>query len=150
MKKSFISLSIAILFSIISQAQNGKITGTVKDGSATNIHSATVSLFKLRDSSAVKFVATNKDGQYEFLNIADGKYFVSVSSVGYTKVTSASFEVSPSNASVSVPALILSEQAKDLGGVTVLSKKPFIETKIDKTIVNVDASPTSAGATALE
>ena len=40
--------------------------------------------------------------------------------------------------------------AKSLGDVTVNSKKPFIETKIDKTIVNVEASPTSAGATALE
>ena len=39
---------------------------------------------------------------------------------------------------------------KDLGGVTVTAQRPFIETKIDKTVVNVDASPTSAGATALE
>jgi len=42
------------------------------------------------------------------------------------------------------------QQAKGLAGVTVTAKKPFIETKIDKTIVNVDASPTSAGSTALE
>jgi hypothetical protein len=41
-----------------------------------------------------KFVATGKDGEYEFLSIADGKYFVSVSSVGYAKVASAPFEVS--------------------------------------------------------
>jgi iron complex outermembrane receptor protein len=34
--------------------------------------------------------------------------------------------------------------------VVVQSKKPFIETKIDKTIVNVDASPSSAGATAMD
>ena len=34
--------------------------------------------------------------------------------------------------------------------VTVTAKKPFIETKIDKTVVNVDASPTSAGSTALD
>ena len=46
--------------------------------------------------------------------------------------------------------LVISEQAKDLGGVTVTAKKPFIEARPDKTIVNVDASPTSAGATVLE
>ena len=40
--------------------------------------------------------------------------------------------------------------AKGLSDVTVTAKKPFIETKIDKTIVNVDASPTIAGASALE
>jgi outer membrane receptor protein involved in Fe transport len=37
-----------------------------------------------------------------------------------------------------------------MGGVTVTAKKPFIEARPDKTIVNVDASPTSAGATVLE
>lgn len=40
--------------------------------------------------------------------------------------------------------------AKGMSEVVVTAKKPFIETKIDKTIVNVDASPTSAGATAME
>ncbi len=39
---------------------------------------------------------------------------------------------------------------KDLGGVTVTAQKPFVETKIDRTVVNVDESPTSVGATALD
>jgi len=150
MKKLSTLLSIAISFSFISHAQNGRIAGSVKDASMKGIHSATVSLYKIKDSSVAKFVATGKDGQYEFLGIADGKYFVSVSSVGYAKVTSAPFEVSLSNPTINVPVLIISEQAKDLGGVTVTAKKPFIEARPDKTIVNVDASPTSAGATVLE
>ena len=150
MKKLFTLLSIAILFSFSTHAQNGKITGSVKDASMKGIHSATVSLFKVKDSSVAKFVATGKDGQYEFLDIADGKYFVSVSNVGYAKVASSPFEISSSNATINVPVLIASEQAKDLGGVTVTAKKPFIEARPDKTVVNVDASPTSAGATVLE
>jgi len=150
MKKLSTLLSIAILFCFITQAQNGKIMGSVKDASMKSIHSATVSLLKSRDSSVAKFVATGKDGQYEFLDIADGKYFVSVSNVGYAKVVSAPFEISSSNATINVPVLVISEQAKDLGGVTVTAKKPFIEARPDKTIVNVDASPTSAGATVLE
>ena len=150
MKKLSTLLSIAILFCFITQAQNGKVTGSVKDASMKSIHSATVSLLKSRDSSVAKFVATGKDGQYEFLDIADGKYFVSVSNVGYAKVVSAPFEISSSNATINVPVLVISEQAKDLGGVTVTAKKPFIEARPDKTIVNVDASPTSAGATVLE
>ncbi|HZI00640.1 MAG TPA: TonB-dependent receptor, partial [Flavisolibacter sp.] len=39
---------------------------------------------------------------------------------------------------------------KGLSGVTITAQKPFVETKIDRTVVNVDASPTSAGATAME
>jgi iron complex outermembrane receptor protein len=150
MKKIFTLLSIAICFSFIVKAQNGRITGSVKDASSKNIHSATVSLFKLKDSSLVKFAATGNNGEYEFSNIADGKYFVAASNVGYKKVVSLAFEISSTNSSVAIPVLVMSEQAKDLGGVTVTAKKPFIETKIDKTVVNVEASPTSAGATALE
>ncbi|HEV8284426.1 MAG TPA: TonB-dependent receptor [Chitinophagaceae bacterium] len=150
MKKIFTFLSIAILFSFISKAQEGKISGIIKDASSKGIHSATVSLFKLKDSSLVKFAPTNKNGEYEFVNIADGKYFVSATNIGYRKTVSTPFEISSLNNKVIVPALVMNEQAKGLTNVTVTAKKPFIETKIDKTIVNVESSPTSAGATALE
>jgi len=150
MKKILTLFSIVIYCSFTLKAQTGKITGTVKDISSKGIHSATVSLFKLKDSSLIKFVAANKEGHYEFLSIENGKYFITVSNVGYGNVSTAAFEISSSNSSVSLPELIMTEQAKDLGAVTVTAKKPFIETKIDKTIVNVDASPTSVGATALE
>ncbi len=150
MKKIFTLLGIAISISFIVKAQSRKVTGIVKDAASKTIHSATVSLFKLSDSSLVKFAPTNKNGEYEFLGIAEGKYFVAASNVGYGKVISVVFEISSSNPSVNLPALIMSEQSKDLSGVTVTAKRPFIESKIDKTVVNVDASPTSAGATALE
>src|SRR6266404_964084 len=104
MKKIFTLLSTAICFSCIVKAQNGRITGIVKDGSSKTIHSATVSLFKVKDSSLVKFAPTNKNGEYEFLDIADGKYFISASNVGYSKIASAAFEISSANSSVTLPA----------------------------------------------
>ncbi|MFI5185956.1 MAG: TonB-dependent receptor domain-containing protein [Chitinophagales bacterium] len=150
MKFFFTLLSSTICFSFALKAQTGKITGSVKDASSKSIHSATVSLFKLKDSSLIRFVATAEEGSYEFLNIENGKYFISVSNVGYSNISSGAFEISSSNSSISIPVFILSEQAKDLGAVTVTTKRPFIETKIDKTVVNVEASPASVGATALE
>jgi iron complex outermembrane recepter protein len=149
MKTKFTLLSIAISFSFVANSQTGKVSGTVTDASSKAIHSATVSLFRAKDSSLVKFAPTDKNGAFEFVNIKDGKYFVSASNVGYGKVASTMFEVSSSNATT-VPALIMSEQAKGMAEVTVTAKKPFIETKIDKTIVNVESAPTTAGATALE
>ena len=56
MKKLSTLLSIAILFSLITQAQNGKIIGSVKDASMKGIHSATVSLLKLKDSSVANLL----------------------------------------------------------------------------------------------
>jgi outer membrane cobalamin receptor len=95
----------------------------------------------------VKFTPTDKNGAYEFANVRT-KYFISATNVGYGKAVSPAFEVSSSNAAV--PTLVMSEQAKGMSEVTVTAKKPFVETRIDKTIVNVDAAPTTAGATALE
>lgn len=148
MKTKFTLLSIAISFSFFAHSQTGKVFGTVTDASSKAIHSATVSLLRAKDSSLVKFSPTDKNGAYEFDNIKDGKYFVSASNVGYGKVMSPTFEVASSSATV--PALILREQAKGMAEVTVTARKPFVETRIDKTIVNVESAPTTAGATALE
>jgi iron complex outermembrane recepter protein len=41
-------------------------------------------------------------------------------------------------------------QAKAISGVTVTAKKPFIEQKAGKTVLNVEASPTNSGLNALE
>jgi iron complex outermembrane recepter protein len=49
-----------------------------------------------------------------------------------------------------LPAFNLVAVSKSLTGVTVTAKRPLIEQKVDRTIVNVDASVTNAGTNALE
>ena len=46
--------------------------------------------------------------------------------------------------------MVLELQAKNLSAVIVTGKKPLIEQKIDRMVVNVDASVTNVGSTALE
>jgi len=152
MKKSIITCFIlfACIVQLSAQNANGKISGVVTDAAGKPLPSVSVSLLKATDSSLVKMAVSGKDGKYEFVNIADGEYIVSASAVGHEKNFSNRVSVSASSNTVAVGAIQLSGAAKGLTGVTVTSKKPFIETKIDKTIVNVDASPTSAGASALE
>ncbi|HEY6504595.1 MAG TPA: TonB-dependent receptor [Chitinophagaceae bacterium] len=152
MRKVILLLAVVLTFVSFAKAQTGtgKITGSIKDGSQKNLQSATITLLKAKDSSSIKFAVANKTGDYEFVNIPEGKYIVSVSSVGYEKIFSPAFEVTAEKPEVNLGAITLTEAAKKLSGVTVTAKRPFIETKIDKTIVNVEASPTSAGATALE
>lgn len=145
-----LAISLAIGSFTYAQSKKGKIKGTIKDASEKNLQSATISLLKAKDSSSVKFAVANKNGEYEFVNISEGKYIVSVTSVGYEKVFSTVFEITEAIPEVSLAVITLAEKTKNLSEVTVTAKKPFIETKIDKTIVNVEASPTSAGATALE
>ncbi len=150
--RQYLLLCLLAFASFTSLAQNktGKVTGTVTDNSAKPLQSASVSLLRATDSTLIKVAVSSKEGKYEFENIATGTYLVSATSVGFEKKFSSSFSISDANAAVSVPALGMVPASKNVGGVTVTAKKPFIETKIDKTIVNVEASPTSAGATALE
>ena len=149
MRKIATLIIICILTGYAAFAQStGKISGTIKDDAGKGLTSTTVSLLKAKDSSLVKLAVTDKEGHYDFINIKEGKYLVSATSVGYGKKLSAPFNLASEDVSVSPIALV--QTSNNLGKVTVTTTKPFIETKIDRTVVNVDASPSSAGSTALE
>ena len=150
--RKIITLCISLLVCFILFAQNkiGKISGSIYDNNKKPLQSVSAFLLKSKDSSLVKLAVTDKEGKYEFENIAEGKFIVSVSAIGYEKRFSPVFEINASSPSVKLESFQLNEAAKSLTGVTVNAKKPFIESKIDKTVVNVDASPSSAGATTME
>ncbi|HEV7620257.1 MAG TPA: outer membrane beta-barrel protein, partial [Flavisolibacter sp.] len=149
--KQLLILLTALLTGFLGFAQvNGKISGHVIDGSQKTIEAATISLLRYKDSVAIKFSVADKQGNYLFENVAEGKYMVEVSAVGHKKGYSELTEISPVNAVVIMKTIELIPQSKSLGGVTVTAKKPFIEQRADRMIVNVDASVTNVGATALE
>ena len=150
--KKITALVAAILFSLVIFAQGnpGKITGNISDSDNKPIAAVTVSLVKEADKKLVKVALTDKSGAFSFENIAEGKYMLSLTATGYEKKLSAPFEITAEQATVAVSPIQLSIQPKAMGGVTVVATKPFIEQKLDRTIVNVDASPSNAGATALE
>jgi len=151
MKKIF-SLLAAIAIGMSSFAQSGgKISGSIKDGGNQKIiDAATISLLKAKDSSLVKAAVTDKDGNFIFDNVKDGKYLLLATSVGHSKTYSNIVEISPANNTAVAGVLQLVPVDKKLTEVTVTSKKPLIERKLDRTIVNVDASITNTGNTALE
>lgn len=141
------TLAVIVLMSFGASAQT-KILGTVTDAQGNALASGSVSLLKAKDSSLVKVAITDKSGQYEFINVKDGNYLLTASFTGYSKKFSQVFEAK--GPEVSVPVFSLQQSSRDMNAVVVTAKKPFVETKLDKTVVNVDASPTSAGATAMD
>lgn len=142
-------LLILLMPCIAAMSQStAKISGSVKDDSGRPVSSATISLLKAKDSSLVKVAVSDKAGNYEFINIEVGSYLLAVSNIGYVKKYSPSFEYKGMDHEI--PSVVMNPASKNLNNITVTAVKPFVETKLDKTIVNVDASPTSAGSTALE
>lgn len=151
MKRYFtlIVLFITTTATAVLAQQTGSISGILTGGGRA-IESATVTLLKEKDSSLVKAAVSDKNGVFSFENIAFGNYRLSVSSIGYERFYSSLITLAVSNSSVNIGTLSLKAQDNSLGEVTVTSKKPFLEMKADKMVVNVDASPSNAGNTALE
>jgi iron complex outermembrane recepter protein len=150
--KKFFSLLAAIAIGMSSFAQTGgKISGSIKDGGNQKvIDAASVSLLKAKDSALVKVAVTDKDGNFSFENIKEGSYLVLATSIGHTKTYSPKINITADALTASAGVLQLIPTEKDLKEVLVTSKKPLIERKLDRTIVNVDASITNTGSTALE
>ncbi|MFY7964434.1 MAG: TonB-dependent receptor domain-containing protein [Chitinophagaceae bacterium] len=145
MRKIF-TLGLFTVLCAFAQAQT--ITGLLKDDASKAVAGASITLHKSKDSSIAKIAVSDKDGKYIFNITAIGKYFVSVASVGFKKTNSAVFEYSGSK--VEVPILTLTKASKDLGEVTVTSKKPMIEVKADKTVFNIENSINAVGTDAFE
>jgi hypothetical protein len=151
MKQIFSLMLLVSFFSFTAQAQTtGKVSGSVVDGSKKTIESATIALLRAKDSSKVKFAVAGKEGAFSFEGIADGRYLVSVTAVGHQPGYSPLFEITPEAPSVKLKTIELVPVTKSMGAVVVTARKPLIEQRIDRTIVNVDASITNAGTNALE
>jgi len=144
--QKFTLVLLCSLFTIIANAQ--KINGSVKDENGKAKKGVTVSLLRSKDSSVVKYAPTNENGGFQFANVAAGEYRVSTSHVGYSPVFSSAVTVG--NDDVSIPEIKLSKQPAAMEAVTVTSKKPIVEVKADKMIVNVEGTTNAVGNDALE
>lgn len=126
-----------------------KIRGSVADGELKRLSAATISLLNAKDSSLLKLAAADKEGNFEIETTTDGKYLLLVSASGHEKKYSKVIDLE-GNKSAEVGTISLPAQVKALGAVTVTARKPVIEQKVDRTVLNVEASISNIGATALE
>ncbi len=129
-------------------SEKGKVTGVVLRSDNKPVEFATVTLLKVKDSSLVKGAISDIEGKYIFEGIAEGQYLVAAANMGMKKSFSKPVKVNGSP--VKVSAIVLSEETRSLKEVNVTGKRPFIEQKADKMVVNVENSIVAAGGTALE
>src|SRR5664279_4391145 len=143
--------SIILIFSCyFSFAQNAaQVSGKITGDNNKPLAAATVSLLKAKDSSLVKTAVTNNGGVFKILSVKAGSYFISATSVGYSKNSSAIFKIAEGE-SYTAPSLSLSQSSKSLSAITIQAKKPMIEVKADKTVFNVENSINATGSNAFE
>ena len=147
MKKILILNLILIACCSMSFAQQSLIRGKIMIDSKS-AEAATIKLLK-NDSSLVKHVISDKNGDFEINKIVFGSYIIAVSTVGAQTFYSQVIVLNKQHPVYDFKTISLQSSSK-LADVTVTSKKQFIEQSIDKTIINVDASPSNAGLTAMD
>ena len=152
MKKVLTALLIlsSAMLPIFAQTPPTLISGMVVNDKNKPVEAATISLLKATDSSLFKISLTDKTGKFSFQNIPFGKYYINASATNYTRLNSAIIELNSISFTKEMDAIVLQQKTTSLGSVTVIAKKPLVEQKIDRMIVNVDASVTNVGSTALE
>lgn len=146
MRSLITTLAGFILLQTATYGQN--ITGNVKDADNKPIELASVTLLKAKDSSIAKVNATDKTGHYKFEGIAQGNYIVKATAIGYSPALSPSFEYK--GESMAVADLHLEKATTQLSMVTVTARKPLVEVKADRMVVNVEGTINATGNDALE
>jgi hypothetical protein len=122
------------------------ISGNAVDTSGKPIPFATVALKKASDSTVAKYTTSDLDGQYNFLNVAAGRYFISIDAVGYFPAGSAVFEIK--DGGIHVP-VIMARYKGSLQEARVTAIKPLLQVQRDKIILNVEGNINAVGEDAL-
>lgn len=140
-------MNIALTFAQ-AQTPSSKIYGRVLDAEGKNIEFATVAL--LKDAVLVKTSFTEADGRFGFDKLAYGRYLIKISVVGAAIYQSDTLLVDAAHSSIALVDIKMGTGTNNLKEITVAGQKAFVERKIDRMVVNVDALISNAGTTALD
>ena len=127
-------------------AQNYSVSGRLSDAGGGSLPEKVVSLLYASDSSSVAFYLTDSSGSFLFKDVRSGAYLLTVQAIGYQQLT----QHVPVHSDVKDVHLVLKASASELKEVSVLARKPVIETAPGKIIMNVSGVTVSAGNSALD
>lgn len=151
-------LAITAFFSAVTNAQTekqkvrgtGKITGKVYDKETSSpLSSATIQVFRMKDSSKVTGSETDDNGNYS-IDVPYGRYKVIVSYISYSSAVYNGVVVNAQSPSSDIGTTRLSSSITTTDIIEVTAEQEFMETSIDKKIFNVEKSLVTQGGTATD
>lgn len=151
-KLILITAAFLLLFTVKLTAQNGfSINGKIINEQSKPLSSIQITLTNANDNSIAKIEITDNDGKFIIQNLKEGNYKVIVDDMEYSPYQSEAIILNAANPNVNLAPISLTfKLATNLNEVIITKKKPFIENKIDRTVVNVDAFITAAGGDAMD
>lgn len=98
---------------------------------------ANVVLVKAADTTQVTGTSSDAEGRFVFKKMAPGRYFIQISTLGYHLANSVAFDIHGKADSVSLPPVPLTPTSLQLQEVEVRAKRPMVEMKPGKIVMNV-------------
>lgn len=155
MKTKTIYFLLVLLCATISlRAQDTATVGIsgiiIENEKGLGLAGANISLIRSLDSVVHRTVVSGLNGTFNIPAPPDGIYFLSISYVGYNNYLVAPFNYNAQNSIIRAGDIVLQKKNAVLKEVILKSSLPYIEQKIDRVIVNVDAVISNSGATLLD
>lgn len=141
-------LPLLALVAVFNTVNAQIISGLVQQSNGHPVEFATVTLHKSQDSTLVKGALSGIDGRYEISGATAGTYFLKTNAVGMGSGYSPAFDYDGGDKNME--PIGIAETTTELAQVTVIARRPPIEVKADKTILNVEGTVNSTGLNALE
>lgn len=144
--RTIVAILLGILFPVSAWAQ-GWVRGVVVDSVNSPVAGASVRLYQEHDTSSRKGGTTNRNGQFELEKIADGKYILNISFLGYEDYST---EIAVAG-NTDVGLIILKERPLDLDEVVVSASlvKRFADKK-EYRLTSAEKNRYSSALSALE
>lgn len=139
------------LFTSFLNAQSGVIKGKITTSENSSGKSILIALLISKDNSIAKTQISEADGSFEFTNLTDESYIITIEEDNFSPYQSTIISISKEESVVNFPTIILEKtKINALNEVVVQKRKAFVENKIDKTVLNVDALISTSGGDAMD
>jgi hypothetical protein len=150
MLKKMTGLFIIVFMTFSGFAQTGyTIKGKVLNENNVPLDLVSVTMVLNLEPESAQTKYTDVDGSFEIGPLKAGKYTLMLRNLGFEPYQQ-ELSLEGGNPVIEVPNINLVQNAKLLKEVTITSKVPFVERKLDRTIINVDALISNAGSNVLD
>jgi len=155
MKKLGVGMLIGLMIAVNAFADGlpdgGQVKGMVYDHkSKLPIEFATIALFNAVDSSLVTGTITDPKGSFQATKIAEGKYYMQVSFLGYEEEHYSDLVIDGKNRKLDIGEIFLEASSQILDEVVVTNDRNPVEFQIDKKVVHVGEQMTASSLSAVE
>jgi hypothetical protein len=145
----FFLCSLCNLFSFSILCAQTELSGTILNQENQGVDLALVALSRTSDSTFIKSAYSDLDGSFTLNKVPEGDFTLQVSLLGYVTYRQI-IKIDGNQRKIRLEKINLQPSSINLDEVTVTAKTPYIERKIDRTVINVDALSSNAGNDILE